>query len=405
MKKEISPTIILVYLSIFFSPFQFYKISGLSIAEYAVLITIPISVGFFKNLFINKKIFTFLLSTIGFSLVASIVTMLDDSFYWENTGSIMYSFEFGFIFRLARIIVLFVFSSIVSRLLLLQRINLIKLMNIYVSSTTLTCILFLMTGKYTGLERGDASFVTLPSIFFLIGLVKYNQYKRRYQYFYSVLFILHLVSIFKIGSSAGIIILFIIWLIYLSSGKRKLKLYLLIASSLIVGIYLFNKETLEPQLAWLRAIKYKLAWENIVNPGKVTSSHERYHAVKAAINMALDYPLGVGMGNYGWFVSDYKESPFFRTERNGRFGSNNQYATFLAELGFLGLTSYILLLYIIYKTLRKNTRHYERIFYYYAIYIIMNSLSLNTIASIQMSLLIAFFIFFGHRSAWYYTKQ
>jgi putative inorganic carbon (hco3(-)) transporter len=97
--------------------------------------------------------------------------------------------------------------------------------------------------------------------------------------------------------------------------------------------------------AWFRRMETVFSYE------ESTSATSRIEFWKAAYEMALDYPLGVGIGRYHEVVQEY--IPTLTAQRS----AHSTFMACLAELGFGGLA---LLLVIIGVTLRRITRIIRR---------------------------------------------
>jgi hypothetical protein len=117
------------------------------------------------------------------------------------------------------------------------------------------------------------------------------------------------------------------------------KLGILMVSGVLVGVLSFAPVTYVDRL------------ETIGTYSEDTSAKGRMEAWGAAINMALDHPLGVGAGNfnsaYGRF---YRSDEFFSARW---ISPHSVYFLVLGEYGFLGL---FILVTILFFNFRQNQR-------------------------------------------------
>jgi O-antigen ligase len=73
------------------------------------------------------------------------------------------------------------------------------------------------------------------------------------------------------------------------------------------------------------------------------------------MQMAADYPLGIGIGNFHEVVKEYV--PGLQIERS----AHSSYFVCLAELGYLGITLLLLLLVVVLRRLRRVQKEANRI--------------------------------------------
>lgn len=99
--------------------------------------------------------------------------------------------------------------------------------------------------------------------------------------------------------------------------------------------------------------------KSIENYEEDSSAQGRLRAWKAAVNMAIDYPLGVGAGSfnsaYGRF---YMPSHVEGWAPNRWISAHSVYFKVLGEYGFLGLA---IVLWVIYSCMRMNLRNLARV--------------------------------------------
>jgi probable O-glycosylation ligase (exosortase A-associated) len=127
------------------------------------------------------------------------------------------------------------------------------------------------------------------------------------------------------------------------SGKNK-KLGFLMLALLLIGILIFAP------------VAYKQRIASIKDYGQDSSAMNRITAWKAATNMALDYPIGVGAGNFNSVYGRYYKGMYADPHRWGSqkwISAHSIYFLVLAEYGFLGL---ILLLTMLGSTFFENRR-------------------------------------------------
>jgi O-antigen ligase len=150
------------------------------------------------------------------------------------------------------------------------------------------------------------------------------------------------------ASRAGFLALFLFYAVFVfyvfRNGKNRKKAILVIASSFISFILLFFSFTPIKTRA-KEAIKNSKDITEVKKEEKVASTSERIVSWQTAWEIAKDYPLGVGTGNWkSHFNERYLlKGANFAAEHS--HPAHNAYLQILVEWGWLGLLSLLSLLF------------------------------------------------------------
>jgi O-antigen ligase len=130
------------------------------------------------------------------------------------------------------------------------------------------------------------------------------------------------------GALVGMVISLVVVLVLLRI-KPSSKLALLLAAVLLVaGVVIYVADP-----GWLQA--------RVINVSEDNSFAARFYMGSSAVNMALDNPMGIGMGNYANLYPYYRDVNI----RANLVESHTAYLTILVEIGVLGLLAFLWLLW------------------------------------------------------------
>lgn len=404
--KGISVTSFFIKLCILFIPITIYTFVGLKISEAIMIVALfsyLIERTINKNLAIKIKIkplkkFIFLFCTVV------LLSNLYNNFLSKETPigiseGIYYSYEYGFIFRIIRIIILFLFCFLIIKFIVLDRKNIKIYSNVYLFSTTvmsLYSIFHMIINKaYNfGMDRtsllcvepSEAAFLVSFSILYLIY---FNIDKLTFKHF--LLLMIHLLGYLHIGSLGSLVSLIVSIIIcsfifYVKKTKKRKRYLVFLAIIIICGVSVYLKTNL--------FLKLGSTYDNVSGGSKI----ERLSAVNAGVNMFNKHKLlGVGAGNYGWLIASYNNNPLFRIVPGGRFSANNQYIVFLSELGLIGtfvFAWFIISVLLDCKKIIKNKETLNSIYTKLAInlfiYVLINMLTMNLIFSFPFWISLAY---------------
>ena len=238
-------------------------------------------------------------------------------------------------------------------------------------------------------EPSEAGFINVFAI--IIAIFSYLRYKKRkYIIATMLLFAIQLV----IGNTASLIAgLAAIFVSFLDYARRR---YNNILSKILIYLMAI--------LAVLFSVNYALNNTHILD--KVTnyqyyldtrgsSVAERLATINTCFAMFLQRPiLGIGFGNFGWYLDKFCTSPYLVYVAGGKFQPNNLYFQILAELGIVGISIYFILIFRILKKINLELNKEER--YGFAnmllamiFYLLIHNFTLTTLFSFQFWILIA----------------
>ena len=405
MKKRVSLENILMVLIVFFIPYTRFRMIGLKISEILTIVLVLIILCKDKvKLPVRDYVGKFILFFCAIIALSAVISLFDpiNNHVYGNDNSIYYSFEVGWIFKIIRFIIIWFFTCFFIRYLK-DRKSKKKYFDVYIGS----CIILDMWGIYSALKNGfvaigfsrtalaaaepsEAGFINCFAI--IISLFLIYEYKK---WTYVMSSILLIAGQLIIGSTASIICMggaLIVAVLYLirktnNNMAKKVFFYLCFAMLILFAIlYLINRTTIMDKI-----INYK-SYLDI----KGSSAAERITTIQSCWKMFCDRPiLGIGFGNFGWYIDYYVTSPLLNYFPGGNFQPNSLYFELLAEVGIVGFVLYMLLvknilkriLYII-KINKKNGYGYMMLALF--VYILIHNLTLTTLYSFQFWMLIAY---------------
>lgn len=405
MKKRASLENILMILIIFFIPYTHFRMLGLKISEILTIVLVLIILCKDKvklpiRDYIGKFILFFCI-TIALSAVMSLFDPINNRVY-GNDNSIYYSFKFGWIFKIIRFFIIWFFTCFFIKYL---KDN--KAQKMYFDVYIISCMILDVWGIYSALKNGfvaigfsrtalaaaepsEAGFINCFAIIISLFLIyKYKKCK------YVISSVLLIIGQLIIGSTASIICMggaIVVAVLYLISKTNKnlaKKVFFYICFALLVLfaiLYLVNRTTIMDKI-----INYK-AYLDI----KGSSAAERITTMQSCWKMFCDRPiLGIGFGNFGWYIDYYVTSPLLNYIPGGNFQPNSLYFQLVAELGIIGFTLYIWLVKNIFKRILHIIRVNNKDGYGYMmlalfVYILIHNLTLTTLYSFQFWMLIAY---------------
>ena len=406
----------LLYAIVFFMPYTIYRIAGFKISEVFTLLMIVFIImnkfnPFRSNRFMDKFAFLFI-ATILFSGILSYIDPINQYVSGEDDG-IYYSFEYGWIFKIFRMLIVLIFAVTFERLIKRNMVMLTRLCNIYITSNVLldtyAVFLFLLQGVALGrlgiyrtslaaAEPSEAGFINcfavLTNIFLLI-----RHPSRKYRLSLFILILGQLV----IGSTTSIVATCIsVGLVYLVYEKYKTRSLINYSIKLVIGVavillcfYMLGNYT-------NILGKFITMEDDIEREGASTA--ERLTTITTSLVMFRErFILGVGFGNFGWYISHFITSPFLLFVPGGKFQPNNLYFQLLAELGIVGFSVYIWASYMIlrksfYLIKVNNQNSFAYLILCLEIYLLIHSVTLPTLFSFQ------FWIVMATVQALYYNK-
>jgi probable O-glycosylation ligase (exosortase A-associated) len=189
--------------------------------------------------------------------------------------------------------------------------------------------------------------VAIPFAFF-IGVYRKEV---RSKMIYAILFILMVSAVVLTSSRGGFLGLVVVLFLILCTTKRKIRNFMyVIASILILGGVLI---TVLPE-------GYVKDMQSISNSEDSTRNLRLLHWT-TAIEIFKDNPvLGVGPYNYPWKSIEYFYlSPYFIEDHRVRSGrqSHSLYFTLIPELGLLGITLFLILLFDFWKKITRLKKY------------------------------------------------
>ena len=416
MKKEelqrFDITKLLLILIVFFIPYTHFRIAGLKVSEILMIGLIPLK-------YIQKKTRIPLKGTsAGFVLAFSAVIMCSavlsfvdpiHQYVYGAPGSIFYSFEWGWALKIVRLMIVYFFMLSVADFCKTEA-DMRSICSIYVWSNIVVDLIII--GKSVlqyddwvigvtrtaamAVEPSEAGFINsmaiIYTVFLLINAKKHNDKAKAWLQI-CVLIIGQLV----IGSTGSLMALgpalAVAGCVYLAKKKEepitKLAQFGAIA---IVGacavVFLIEKTS-----ALSKITNYKVYMEI---PG--SSIAERLGAITTCLEMFKQRPLlGVGFGNYGWYIDHFITTNLYNYVPGGAFQPNNQYFQLLAELGIVGFCVYAYFvlkqLKAIKRVLHKKTKDnlVKGVFFLCMwMYLMIHNMTLPTLFSFQFWMMCAF---------------
>lgn len=405
---------VLLFLLIFFIPYTTFRVMGLKISEIIMIILIPFIISDIKIYKKDSVIRFFMYFSIAICTSALVNYLLGNNLNKIGLDNgIYYSYEYGFIFKIVRLFIVCIFSVAIASIF--KKYGLKKYINVYVLSTTLiniygiiitiyrkNIILGVTRNSLFAVEPSEAGFINSISIIIIIIISIVHKNFSFIQFF---LLVIHIVMHLFIGSLAslmfGLVTIVILFLVYFGRkrGLRNFIKKLLVVFISCISVLIIIKNT----SIFNKLINYK-HYMNVQGGSLV----ERITAIDIGFEMFLDNMLlGVGWGNYGWFVQLYNTNPLFNINPGGFFSANNQYIVILSELGIVGViittifalscTKRIIYLFKLHIE-EKNELVELYIGTGMIIYVMLSNLTLNGIYSFQLWIGIAIINYLYYKS-------
>lgn len=356
---------ILLYAIIFFIPYTSFRIAGLKIAEILSILLLGLSITAGKKTVGKDDALRFVIS-FSICIFASAAVSLADPLNRLREGineGIFYSFEFGWVLKIFRLLIVYGFYAVLKQNLQ-SRAKLYRILTIYVKSNVLIDLMVLLQAlsggmyhfginrnKAMAIEASEAGFINCFAVIVQIFLIINGNRKKRIGGCIDLLVLA--AGQICIGSTASIVCVAMALLLsvymYICKerafrGKKIIKQIVLFAF-VLTGIYEIYTRT---------DILSKIVNYRYLMNVRGSSIAERISSIKTCWNMFLERPvLGVGFGNFGWYINAFVANDLYRFTPGGSFQPNILYGQLLAELGIAGFLVYMRLLY---RSLRKIFR-------------------------------------------------
>lgn len=401
----------LLFMTVFFIPYTKFRIVGLKISEILMMLLIILKLVSNK-IKINKKEDAGL-AVIAFSIVitsSAILSFFDpiNQYTYGQAGSIFYSFEYGWVLKIVRLIIVFLFmQSVMDFCKTESKLRLIC--SIYVSSNVI--VDFIVIGKRItqsdlvigvtrtaamAVEPAEAGFINSMAIIYAAFLFLSSE-KRRERKIAIVSACVLIIGQLVIGSTGSLVAVgpaaAIAACVYLKKKKEKAGVKLLEFGTIaLIGIcaliFLVEKTSVFSKIS-----RYKVYLEI---PG--SSVAERLGAITTCLAMFRERPLlGVGFGNYGWYIDHFITTNLYYYAPGGAFQPNNQYFQLLAELGIVGFVIYSIFVLKVFQSIVKVIRRKTQRSLLYGtfslcmwIYLMIHNMTLPTLFSFQFWMVCAF---------------
>lgn len=403
---------ILILLIVAFIPFTSIRIIGFKISELLTMVLIGCSMNFFQHLKSEDKILYFVIAFSFVIIISACFSSIDPlNHYCKGINSgIYYSFELGWFFRIVRLLIVFCFTLIVKEKIN-KNINFNKhILDAYICSCLIVGIygicemfqrgLFIVGISRTALmavEPSEAGFINIFGL--IISIFLFVQYKRKRYLTYSIMLVgIQLVIGSTTSLLAGGTAITISYLDYIRKGNtnffKKIFIYIMVGLASITGAYYISTKT--HILDKLLNYQYYLTVHG-------SSVAERLATITTCWKMFLTRPiLGVGLGNFGWYLSHFVTSIYLNYIPGGKFQPNNLYFELLAEVGIIGFLIYVAFIIQLWKKInlnskREKNRGYWNMLLAMLLYLMIHNMTLTTLFSFQFWLLIAFIFSIGSK--------
>lgn len=394
-----------IFLGImFFAPFTQFRLAGLKISEFLVLFII-LNFGLRHKLKFyfskcNEKFVILFILTIFISAVLSILDPINIFVKGIDKGP-YYSFEYGWLFKIIRMYLVLCFAVILERQLIIKKTFFDVLCNYYIFINVLVDLYgignFFTTSSIAQLgqirtdlfaaEPSEAGFINC----FAIILALRNFISKRTKRNTATIGIL-IFGQLVIGSTTSIIAVIVsIFVTYVKYNKknygisRKMIIMCILSVGLCFSIFYWlanNTQILDKIL-------------NVQYDREGGSAIERITTIETCWEIFKVRPiLGIGFGNFGWYVNHYVTSPLLLFTPGGAFQPNNTYMQILAELGVVGFGLYVWFIgqqfAKLNKILKYNSKNMLAYFCYALLsYLLIHGLTLPIIYSFQFWTLVA----------------
>lgn len=399
----------LLFMTVFFIPYTKFRIVGLKISEILMMLLAILKLVSNK-IKINKKEDAGL-AVIAFSIVitgSAILSFFDpiNQCVYGRAESVFYSFEFGWALKIVRLIIVFLFmQSVIDFCKTESELRLIC--NIYVFSNVVIDLIeigkrIIQSDLVIGVTRtaamavepAEAGFINSMAIIYALFLFLSSKKRRKIA---AVNVCILIIGQLVIGSTGSLIAVgpavVIAACVYLKKKKEKAGVKLLEFGTIaLIGIcaliFLVEKTSVFSKIS-----RYKVYLEI---PG--SSVAERLGAITTCLAMFRERPLlGVGFGNYGWYIDHFITTNLYYYVPGGSFQPNNQYFQLLAELGIVGFVIYSIFVLKIFQSIVKVIRRKTQRSLLYGtfslcmwIYLMIHNMTLPTLFSFQFWMVCAF---------------
>lgn len=399
----------LLFMTVFFIPYTKFRIVGLKISEILMMLLIILKL-ISNKIKINKKEDAGR-AVIAFSIVitsSAILSFFDpiNQYVYGRAESVFYSFEFGWALKIVRLIIVFLFmQSVIDFCKTESELRLIC--NIYVFSNVVIDLIeigkrIIQSDLVIGVTRtaamavepAEAGFINSMAIIYALFLFLSSKKRRKIA---AVNVCILIIGQLVIGSTGSLIAVgpavVIAGCVYLEKKKEKAGVKLLefgtiALISICALIFLVEKTSVFSKIS-----RYN---EYLKIPG--SSVAERVGAITTCLAMFIERPLlGIGFGNYGWYIDHFITTNLYYYVPGGAFQPNNQYFQLLAELGIVGLVIYSIFVLKIFQSIVKVIRRKTQRSLLYGtfslcmwIYLMIHNMTLPTLFSFQFWMVCAF---------------
>lgn len=399
----------LLFMTVFFIPYTKFRIVGLKISEILMILLVVLKLPLRKMNISQKGGAGTAVIALSIAITSSAILSFFDpinQYTYGQAGSIFYSFEYGWVLKIVRLIIVFLFmQSVMDFCKTESKLRLIC--SIYVSSNVI--VDFIVIGKRIiqsdlvigvtrtaamAVEPAEAGFINSMAIIYALFLFLSSKKRRKIA---AVNVCILIIGQLVIGSTGSLIALgpavVIAGCVYLEKKKEKAGVKLLefgtiALISIYALIFLAEKTSVFSKIS-----RYKVYLEI---PG--SSVAERLGAITTCLAMFRERPLlGVGFGNYGWYIDHFITTNLYYYVPGGAFQPNNQYFQLLAELGIVGFVIYSIFVLKIFQSIVKVIRRKTQRSLLYGtfslcmwIYLMIHNMTLPTLFSFQFWMVCAF---------------
>lgn len=391
----------LIFLGvIFFIPYTSFRMFSLKISE---VLTIAL-VG--MELFIGddkvdsrSPMFRFILCFLSMILLSAFFSLVDpiNRYVFGYDHGIYYSFEYGWIFKLFRLFIVYLFAESTSRKIKDPK-DIDKIFDVYIIS----CILLdvygmtisfdlrgigrfgIVRNALAAVEPSEAGFINCAALLAALCL-----FLKKKTFMKAIQIVLLSTGQLFIGSTASLIAFSLAFIFFATVYIFKVEKRILRRTCFIVILVsIFS-------IGVIYLIKNTNIFDKIINYQKYiviegSSVAERLATILTSLEIFQKRKiLGVGFGNFGWYLHSFVRSEHLRYIPGGDFQPNNMYAQLLAELGLAGILIYGVFLIRSYRSMicvvnkSKDLYWYGIILLSWLTYILAHNMTLPTIYSFQ----------------------
>lgn len=397
-----------IFLGIFFfSPITEFRLGGLKISELLALLVILI-IGLKHQLNINlskgNEKFAFLFVLI--ILISAFLSFFDpiNIYVFGVDKGPYYSFEYGWIFRIVRFFIVLCFATILERQLSNKNTFFESLCNTYIYSNILVdlygiAVFFMTDGSFSqfghlrtslfAAEPSEAGFINCFAI--ILALRNFGQGISKLRVLVLGVLILGQLVIGSTTSIVSALLSIAITYIYYNkkvngiSGKTLMMYIVIIAVSILLFYWLANYTQILD--------KFLNVQDDMYDSG--SSSVERLTTIETCWEIFKVRPfLGVGFGNFGWYLDHYVTSSLLLYVPSGAFQPNNTYMQILAELGIVGFMVYFWFIFLQFRRITRLLKHDNKnrtvyLCFSLLLYLLIHGFTLPTIYSFQFWFVVA----------------